>query len=187
MSKIANLSAIACGVFVVSAGFAWITAKPGYAQNTNGPSVTVVNGPTNPVPVKINEPISVEVTNEPSARIPFMQNSGLLIASAGSTGASFSMDVPEGFRLVVESVSFRASDSTSERFNIELGGTFNGSGAGQIPVYGNAFTATTLARTVPVLAFFDGGTSVTARYTKTTVSSLSNVFINVSGYLEPVP
>jgi hypothetical protein len=185
-SRVFGIATLAVGICFTALGVVWVTAAPSAHP---GPHVLVTNTSSQPVPTTIvgPSPILVEVTNEPATRTPVMKNSGLLIAGPGSTGASFDIAVPEGQRFVVESVGFRASDTGSPKCFLELSGTFNGVGTGQIPIRFDVFIDGSASATTPVLLFFDGGTSVHVSYTKSSVGSLSNAIINISGYLEPMP
>ena len=131
MQRVTRMAILVTGLFTIPAGFAVLTAGPGWTQPGGGPKITIVNRDAEPVPTKIvnSIPLEATITGPVSANLDLssplptrivgrqtVNEGGTLILEEESRFATENvMSVPLGKRLVIECASFSAG--------VEFGGS----------------------------------------------------------------
>jgi hypothetical protein len=172
-----------------------IAAALGTTGSAQGPGVTIINTPDQPVPVtgSVTIPAGVVATIAP-VRMPFHQDVSVSVP-AGTPQSSVTFAVPAGYRLVIEyaSGSTRVSDKELVRVNIstDVAGVFaQHTLANQLYRRDFADPATSDDFIVtwgqPVRIYADPGSNVRVTATRSENAEITPTFFQlaVSGYLE---
>ena len=166
-----------------------VLASPLPAQA--GPDVTVVNPPSQPVPVTgsvnivVTDPVAGSVTIPLSGTTSATGTLTLFFSPSG-----FATTVPAGKRLVIEFVSVRVEVPSGQKATVVLIAVVGTAAAQHIiataPLTGFG-TADLFEASVPARIYADPATSVTAFVARTSATGSANAFVKFSGQLVDVP
>ena len=178
------------GFAVLATSLVMSTPFPGSGLNETRMKRPVDLGPAETTRVETpDSPAAVVATSAPKAPpVLSVQETGPILFKEGELEAYLTFPVPVGKRMVIETVSARASVGSGQKVQLMFTATAGGSTAafaipmisqGSFSRQGDCFASVQSLR-----AFADGGTVVQFRVDRTAVGELDSGFISISGYLE---